>query len=167
MVVRKALEEEMLNNDFLIEEPSSSGSTILSEQITLSVARRMLQVAVATEPNVVELLKRVEALEKEKKRKRETVRKYSQEGKKEAPKKKKLRKEKTHNQPFTQQETQPTSTERFCDYCDVKRHTTQACFKELKKHKREKAKQQSEFPKLETRKREESTLTVPNSNNMM
>ena len=27
MVVRKALKEEMLNNDFLIEEPSSSGST--------------------------------------------------------------------------------------------------------------------------------------------
>ena len=138
MVIRKTLEKEMLNH----------------------------VVTIATEPNVIELFKRVKALEKEKKRKRETVRKYSQEGKKEGPKKKKLRKEKTYNQPFTQQEAWPTSTERFCDYCDVKRHITQACFK-LKKHKRKKAKQQSEVSKPETRKREDSISIVPNSNNMM
>ena len=41
MVVRKALEEEMLNNDFLIEEPSSIGPTTPTRQIIPSVARRM------------------------------------------------------------------------------------------------------------------------------
>ena len=46
IIIRKALEEEMLNNNFLIEEPSFSGSTTPSGQITPSVARGIPQVAV-------------------------------------------------------------------------------------------------------------------------